>query len=187
MARKIPVCSHLSAAELKERYQTNTDPVESRRFHLLWLLPQDYPLTQAVRVVGLNRDYGYDLVRRYNQHGPKGLRNGRLTRANVGRKPLLTQSQQEALRQRLKTPPDDGGQWSGPKVARWIAQTAGRPRVGNQRGWDYLKRVHFSWQRPRPRHAKGNSEAQDAFKKTASTEAEVISSATGVAGGGVGI
>ncbi|MGD1938116.1 MAG: hypothetical protein ACFCA4_11240 [Cyanophyceae cyanobacterium] len=32
------------------------------------------------------------LVRRYSQHGPKGLRNGRRTRANVGRKPLLISS-----------------------------------------------------------------------------------------------
>lgn len=61
MARKIHLCSHLSAAELKERYQTNTDPVESRRFHLLWLLTQDYPLTQAAHVVGLNRDSGSTL------------------------------------------------------------------------------------------------------------------------------
>ncbi len=141
MARKIHLCSHLSASELKERYQKSADPVESRRFHLIWLLAQDYSLTQSAQVVGLNRHYAYDIVRRYNQQGADALQNGRRTRAGVGRKPLLTQAQQEELRQRLKTPPDDGGHWSGPKVARWIEKTTGRKRVWNQRGWDYLKRL----------------------------------------------
>ena len=165
MAKKIHLSSHLSARELKERYRTSTDPVESRRFHLLWLLTQDYPLTQAARVVGLNRDYGYDLVRRYNQQGPDGLKNGRRQRTEVGRKPLLSAAQQDQLRQRLQTPPEDGVQWSGPKVARWIEQVTGRQRVWDQRGWDYLKRLRFSWQRPRPRHVKGDREAQEGFKK----------------------
>ena len=120
MAKKIHLCPHLSPEELKERYQQSSDGVESRRFHLLWLLTQGYPLTQAAKIVGLNRDYGYDIVRRYNQDGAESMQNGRRTKTNVGRKPLLTEAQQEELRQRLITPPDDGGQWCGPKVARWI-------------------------------------------------------------------
>ncbi|WP_353735217.1 winged helix-turn-helix domain-containing protein [Okeania sp. SIO2C2] len=31
-------------------------------------------------------------------------------------------------------------------------------KVWNQRRWDYLKKLNYSWQRPRPKHRKGNPE-----------------------------
>ena len=83
---------------------------------------------------------------------------------------LLSAAQQEELDQVLQSPPADGGLWSGPKVAQWIAQTTGRAQVHPQRGWDYLKKLNYSGQRPRPRHANANEEAQIAFKKTCPSE-----------------
>ncbi|WOD37036.1 winged helix-turn-helix domain-containing protein [Nodosilinea sp. E11] len=67
---------------------------------------------------------------------------------------------------RLQFPPDDDGVWSGPKVAQVIAEVTGVPKVWPQRGWDYLKRLEQSLQVPRPRHRKGDPEAQEAFKET---------------------
>jgi transposase len=52
-------------------------------------------------------------------------------------------------------------------VAEWIYEKTGR-EVRPQLGWDYLKRLGFSLQRPRPRHRKANEEKQEAFKKTSS-------------------
>jgi transposase len=66
----------------------------------------------------------------------------------------------------LQSPPDDDGVWSGPKVAQVIAEVTGVAKVWPQRGWDYLKRLEQSLQVPRPRHCKGDAEAQEAFKKT---------------------
>jgi hypothetical protein len=65
----------------------------------------------------------------------------------------------------LKSRPEDGGIWTGPKVARWIEKETGREKVWNQRGWDYLKKLKYSWQSPRPKHKKGCEEKQREFKE----------------------
>ena len=47
-----------------------------------------------------------------------------------------------------------GGQWSGPKVARWIAARLGLAHVHAPRGWEALKKLRWSIQAPRPRNPK---------------------------------
>ena len=73
----------------------------------------------------------------------------------------------EALRERLKTPPDGGGIWGGPKVARWSAARRGLVHVHAPRGWEALKKIEWSIQVPRPRNPKAAPpEEQAAFKKS---------------------
>ena len=57
--------------------------------------------------------------------------------------------------------------WSGPKVARWIAQRNGLDKVHVQRGFEYLRKVGMSPQVPRPsNNAQGaDSSEREAFKK----------------------
>ena len=62
--------------------------------------------------------------------------------------------------------PADGGIWTGTKVARWIEKENGVEKVWNQRGWDYLKKLKYSCQRPRPKHRKGNPLEQAEFIRT---------------------
>jgi transposase len=50
-------------------------------------------------------------------------------------------------------------------VAQWIETNTGR-KVHPQRGWEYLKRLNYSKRVLRPRHAKADPAAQEAFKKT---------------------
>lgn len=165
MGRKVSLEPHFSSKELEKKYKQSQDPVESRKYHLLWLVSQDYQLKEAVEVVGLNYNYGYKIVKRYNTEGVEGIRNRRKLRCPGKSRALLNEKQEQELREQLKSPAPDGGVWTGPKVARWIEQTTGRARVWNQRGWDYLKKLKHSWQRPRPHHAKGDAQAQAAFKK----------------------
>ena len=66
--------------------------------------------------------------------------------------PILTQEALAALKERVKSSPDDGGQWTGPKIARWLAMFHGRKSVHDQRGWDALIALEYSIQQPRPRH-----------------------------------
>ncbi len=40
----------------------------------------------------------------------------------------------------LQGPAPDGGIWTGPKVAQWIAAKTGK-RIYRQRGWEYLRRL----------------------------------------------
>ncbi|WP_250126319.1 IS630 family transposase [Chroococcidiopsis sp. CCMEE 29] len=165
MTRKAHLEPHLSSNELKTRYQLTTDKVESRRWHLLWLVSQKWTIKQAAVAVGLNYDYAKDIVRNYNQQGEGGLLNRRKIRSTRRGKPLLDAAQIEELRECLQKPPEDKGLWTGPKVAAWIAQKTGRKKVWAQRGWEYLKKCRYSLQIPRPSHQKGDKEQQEQFKQ----------------------
>ncbi|WP_297082623.1 winged helix-turn-helix domain-containing protein [Thermoleptolyngbya sp. C42_A2020_037] len=132
---------------------------------MLWLVHTQKTLTDAAKVVGLNYDYARGVVKDYNRDGAAGLRNRRKAQRPHQSLSLLNPKQIEDLEARLQSPPDDDGGWSGPKVARVIAEVTGVPKVWPQRGWDHLKRLEQSRQVPRPRHRKGDPEAQEAFEK----------------------
>jgi len=141
MPPKVHLTPHLTPEELKTRYRQAQDTIEARRWHLLQLVSQRWTIKQAAQIVDLNYDYAKEIVRRYNREGPETVRNRSRDRQPPPPRSLLTPEQQEELQKVLETPPPEGGTWSGPKVARWIAEKTGRERVWPQRGWDYLKRL----------------------------------------------
>ncbi|WP_349262833.1 winged helix-turn-helix domain-containing protein [Allocoleopsis sp.] len=51
----------------------------------------------------------------------------------------------------------------------------GERKFGLCIGWDYLKKCRYSAQRPRPRHAKADPEAQQEFKKNCTKKLETRS------------
>src|SRR4051812_2583998 len=54
-----------------------------------------------------------------------------------------------------------------PKVAAWMAGELGLAAVLPQRGWEALKAINWSVQKPRPRHpASATPEEREAFKKS---------------------
>jgi len=132
---------HLTFEEIKNCYRTAQDTTEARRWHLLFLITRDWSIKQAAEIVGLSYDYAKEIVGRYNKQGPISIKNRSKNRQPPPSKALLDPAQQEELSQALKGPAPDGGKWSGPKVARWIAEKTGRDRVWPQRGWEYLKRL----------------------------------------------
>jgi transposase len=72
----------------------------------------------------------------------------------------------DKLRERVKTPPDDGGVWTAKKVAAFMAVELGLARVAEQRGWEALKAIEWTLQRPRPRNVRtATPEEREAFKK----------------------
>jgi hypothetical protein len=105
------------------------------------------------------------LLARDNAHGPQAL--GDLRRRNGTSPTILRPDLLEKLKDRLREPPPDGGLWTSPKVARWMAGELGLAQVLPQRGWEALQAIGWSVQKPRPRHpASATPEEREAFKKS---------------------
>lgn len=139
MPPRVQLKPYLTTTELKRHYQQTQDSIEARRWQLLYLVDQQQTIKQAARIVGLNYDYAKEIVRRYNQEGTTGVKN-RSQRGQPSPRSLLTPTQQHELKQALQSPPPEGGCWTGPRVARWIAVKTGR-QIWAQRGWEYLQRL----------------------------------------------
>ena len=160
----LAVAGHPGAAEPGRRCRAARDRVERGHLQVVWLLVQGRGRGEVARVMGLSAVWVAEIVRRYNAKGPDGLGDRR--RGNVGARPLLGPEDEAALRAALAEPPSDGGLWTGPKVAAWMAARLGR-KVWPQRGWDYLRKLGHSPQVPRPRHAKAASPEERAEYKKA--------------------
>jgi transposase len=158
---------HLSAAELEQRYKSATAPIAKSHFHALWLLSQGYDIDETAELLSFSTRWVRSLIKRYNEGGPELLGDQRV---NNGTEPtILTPDALGGLQERLRTPPDDGGQWTGPKIARWLAQYHGLESVHDQRGWDALIAIGYSIQQPRPRHPQAATEQDRARLKKSSS------------------
>jgi transposase len=156
---------HLPATELQQRYRSARDAAQARRWQALWLFSQGQPIGIVAGSVGLHRNSVRALIKRYNVAGPAALSDQRAS--NPGsRKPYLSPEQEHALRAALALPHPEGGSWTGPRVARWIAQATGRTLIHRQFGWSVLRRLGLTPQVPRPRHRQAATpEQQDDWKK----------------------
>ena len=164
MSRPLPLADHLSTDDLRQRMQQADTARLRARLQVIYLVSQGQSAPRVAHTVGYHPNWVRSLVHRYNREGEAGLDDGR--RDNPGRTPYLSPEQQAQLTAALEERHHDGGLWNGPKVARWIAQQTGREQVHPQLGWDYLKRLGFSAQHPRRRHAEADLAEQAAFKKS---------------------
>lgn len=175
MPAPLMVAPHLRVEELFERYRRCEDVVEKSHWQVIWLKAQGTRSNEVARVTGFKRAWIRLLVLRYNEHGPEGLRD---RRADNGREPILGEDIQEELLSVLSGPAPDGGLWSSPKVAQWIRERLGLEKFRYQRAWDYLQRLHFTLQRPRPRHAGASEKEQARWKKNSAASSPPSSSGT---------
>jgi transposase len=160
MPRYATVSDRLPMDALEQRYRTARDPVERTHWQALWLVAGGRTAAEAAAIVGYSLTWLRTVIRRYNADGDAGSGDHRHT--NPGGTALLTVAQREDLRAALGGPAPDGGLWSCQKVADWIGRQLDRP-VSEQRGWDYLRRLGFSPQRPRPREVRADPQAQAAW------------------------
>ena len=158
------VVKHLSVAELEERYEACEDVTSSRHFQAIFLLAQGRSTRETAEITSFGQRWIEQLLERYNSVGPTAL--GDLRRDNGARASVLKPELLERLRERLNEPPPDGGRWTSAKVARWMADELGLAKLAPQRGWEALKALGWSIQKPRPRNPKAATEdEQEAFKK----------------------
>jgi len=183
---RLQVKPHLTYAQLTERFRRCADGRQKARWQALWLLsrPQaPYSAAQAAAVVGLTADGVRKLVKRYNTGGPAAVERNA---GGQGRAPRLSAAQQEQLQGELPGRAPDGGLWTGPKLARRIAELTGRP-MHKATGWEWLRKLGFTPQRPRPRNTQAATpQEQAAWKKKASpARAAVAGRGPSPAGGAV--
>src|SRR3954453_980828 len=180
------VADHLSVDDLEARLRSAQDPTATRHFQVIWLLARGHTIADVAAVTSFVPRWIEQLLARYNAHGPEAL--GDLRRRNGSAPSVLRPELLARLPERLATPPSDGGLWTGPKVAAGVAGGLGRaaglspPGGGGaegmagelgraavlpQRGWEALKAINWSVQKPRPRHpASATPEECEMFKKS---------------------
>ncbi len=162
------VYEHLSVEELEERYVGCHDATASRHFQVIWLLARGHTISQVSATTAFGERWIEQLLARYNAEGPGAL--GDLRRRNGALATILKPALLAKLRGRLPDPPPGGGVWSSRKVADWMAVELGLKSVAPQRGWEALKAIGWSIQKPRPKNPKSATpEEAAAFKKTSRT------------------
>jgi len=160
------IAPHMSSSTLESCFKTAPDPVARSHFHALWLLSEGYENDEVAELLSFSKRWVQALLKRYNEGGPEQLGDHRVS--NGSAPTILTPQALAALKERIKTAPDDGGAWSGPKVAHWLAGFHKIKSVHDQRGWDALIAIGYSIQKPRPRHPEAATAKQRAaLKKTA--------------------
>src|SRR5215210_2965834 len=142
------VAGHLRVEDLEAGFRSARDPTAARHFQVIWLLARGHTIADVAAVTSFVPRWVEQLLARYNAKGPDAL--GDLRRRNGGVPSVLRPALLECLRARLTQPPPDGGLWSSRKVAAWMAGELGLAEVLPQRGWEALKAIGWSVQKPRP-------------------------------------
>lgn len=161
MGARLQIKPHLSAEAVEARYRAAKSALERTHWQVIRLFLAGEHSEEIARIVGYSIVWVRVLAERYNAHGPEALLDGR--RRNPGAAPLLDEAGLEALRQALQSPPQEGGAWTGGKVARWMERRLGRT-LDDRRGTEALHRVGWTPQKPRPRHQEADAVEQARFQ-----------------------
>jgi transposase len=134
----------------------------------VWLLSEGTRTEEVSEVTGYSPGWVRKIARRYNEWGVDALGDRRHSNPGAKERALLDEDGEAELLEALQGAPPasvGGGMWSGPKVARWIAQRNGLEKVHAQRGFEYLRRARYSPQVPRPANVRAEASEKEAFKK----------------------
>ena len=165
MPRRITLKPHQTTDELYRRYRACRQPQEKLRWRALYLISRGEFANHAARRVGRSSGWITALARRYNERGVKAVPDARGEVA-PGRRPRLDSEAARSLDLALRSEPADGGLWTAPKVAHWIAERTGEA-VNQSTAWRVMRRLGFTLQVPRPKHRRAaTAEEQAAFKKS---------------------
>ncbi len=168
MSGRLNVVAHEGSEAVFSAYRSERDAVRRSHLQVIWLLLSGETIAAVSRVSGYTGRWIRILIGRWNAAGVAGLGDRR--RDNAGAGSLLDEAGLAALALALEGSPDDGGLWSGRQVAAWMSAYLGR-EVSAKRGLDYLHRLGFSLQRPRPKHSRSaGPEEQAGFKKNSSKQ-----------------
>ena len=159
------VATHLSVTELEQHYRAAKQATVARHYQAIWLLAKGHTVREVSQLTSFGTRWLEQLLSRYNVRGPTALGD---QRRHNGRAPTILKPELLArLKPRLEAAPPDGGLWTGPKVAAWMAGELGLEKVAPQRGWEALRAIGWTIQVPRPQHPEAaTAEDREAFKKS---------------------
>jgi transposase len=161
--KRIQINPELAVEEIEERYRRASEGVERSQWQIVWLLAQGKTSREVEAVTGYSLRWIRVIAGRYNAEGEAGIGDKRHT--NPGREGALSVQQQEQLKGLLRTALERHEPWSARQVMNWLREQLGRV-VHIQRACEWLAKLGFSGQVPRPRHAAANAEDQRVFKKS---------------------
>lgn len=168
MPARLRLADHVSYEELYHRFRAAEDVTARAHWQVLWMVAQGFRTDDIADAVGYSPTWIRKLVGRYNAGGAQAMGDRR--RHNAGQARLLDAEREAALRAELQNRPAEEGLWSGPKVAAWMSQRLRRP-VHAQRGWEVLRRLGYTPQRPRPAHEGGDEAKQESFPAESAADA----------------
>lgn len=157
-----PLSPKMSRTEMERRLHACKDVREALRWQAVMLDSAGRSRLEIAEICCRSRAWVTRTLRCFRELGADGLKDGR---ERNRRARLLSPEQEAELSAAIQGDSPDGGLWTGPKVAKWIAQVTGADDIDPSTGNNYLRRLGFSKQVPRPRHPGANKEAQEAFKK----------------------
>jgi len=162
------------SSQLEKLYRKAGDPVLRSHLLMVWRMSLGDSIREVAGMVGYSQKWTREIARRYGSEGVEGLGDRRHANPGARERALLDEEGQAELREALLegTPPPGGGMWNGPKVARWIEEKTGsEKKVHAQRGWEYLRKVGYTPQVPRPSNARSaEASEREAFKKVSPSD-----------------
>ncbi len=165
MSRRITLEPHLTIEELFQRYRACRKPNEKARWRALYLISRGTLAAEAARRVGRTSGWVTQLTQRYNKRGVEAVPDQQ-SEARPGPPPSVDAAVASELAAALRSEAPDGGLWTAPKVAAWVEERT-RRAVHETTAWRAMRRLGFTLQVPRPRHARAASEREQArFKKS---------------------
>ena len=146
------VADHLTLNELWRRVKKAKDPIEKDCFLAVYHAngaspPRGSPKSPSTPPAGSRR--------RCSPSSPR--RNGR----------GCLVSPEGAILELYRAPPPDGGLWTGPKLRAWVERELGK-KLSFYPIYRLVREMGFALRVPRPRHAKADGAAGEAFKTTSS-------------------
>lgn len=118
------------------------------RAHMVLLSARGYAAQQIAEIHAISDVTVYKWIDRFNEEGPEGLYD----REREGRPPKIDEEAEAEIERVLQAPPTEEGynvtRWTSPRLAQHLKEKLGRdvhPRTVRRA----LKRLEFSWKRPR--------------------------------------
>ena len=164
MPRALQVTYSISTAELRLLEKHERSAAVRARLMLVRLTLQQTPATVAAEILGLNPSQACVWIKRFNAHGPEGLRNQPRRSRPSRLKPELV----EAFKARVRAGAckDDGVNVLRGKDFQRILQQEFQAPCSLGGAYFILHRLGFSNLCPRPQHPSSDPAAQEEFKKT---------------------